>query len=125
MAKKKNANSTSKVHPAHGAKKHIQLRVRDFKLPLVRDAVVLGKEAPIGPEAMNRALTLMNGRMFQRIDMEQDDVVAAIIVRKDLLKRLAEEEIKDLVQHTLKELMSRQELLVVEIDAELQFEVKR
>lgn len=125
MAKKKLANSPSKVRPADIAKKQIQLRVRDFKLPIVRDAVVLGKEAPIGPEAMNRALGLMNGHAFQRIDIPDHESVSAIIVRKDLLKRLSENELKDIINTTLKNLMSRHEVLVVDIDAELHIEIKR
>lgn len=127
MAKKKTNNSAKIMdsHPTDGMKKQIQLRVRDFKLPLVRDVLILGTEAPIGPEAMHRSLGLMNGRPFQRIEFEDDEIIAAAFIRKDLLKRVSVDDVQDVVRSTIKKLMSRHEVLVVEIDAELQLEVKR
>jgi hypothetical protein len=106
------------------AKKNIQLRVRDFKIPLVRDAVVIGAEAPIGPQAMYRALDLMNGRPFERIDVE-DETITAILVRKEILNRVSREELRQVISQSLNGVMDRHEVLIVEIDAELVLEVKR
>ncbi len=127
MAKKKK-DAAGLAQPggraAKQAKKHFQLRIRDFKIPIVRDIVVVGSESPIGPEAMNRALGLMNGRPFERIDVE-DATIAAIIVRRDILKRIAVEELKSVVLESVRELMNPHEVLLIDIDTELQLEVKR
>ncbi len=127
MAKQKKSKAEESLEKSgftNQAKKHIQMRIRDFKIPIVRDIVVVGAGSPIGPEAMNRALGLMNGRPFERIDVN-DATVAAIIVRRDILKRLPIDELKVLILESVKNLMSPHEVMMIDIDAELEVEIKR
>jgi hypothetical protein len=119
-------DSPTKDGPAtdRPTKKNIQLRVRDFKIPLVRDAVVVGTEAPIGPQAMHRALDLMNGRPFERIEVD-DETIAAVLVRQEILNRISQEELRQVVVQSIKGIMDRHEVLIEEVDAELVLEVQR
>lgn len=96
-------------------KAYINARVDEYIVPPIKDMLVLGKEAPIGCIAMRRALELLVKTPFEHIEIEGDDTISDILVRKPLLRRLPRE---GLVQHVLahiKPLMGPEEVLHVEL----------
>ncbi len=96
-------------------KAYISARVDEYIVPPIKDMLVLGKDAPIGCIAMRRALELLVKTPFEHIEIEGDDTISDILVRKPLLRRLPRE---GLIQHVLsqiKPLMGAEEVLHVEL----------
>ena len=96
-------------------KAYISARVDEYIVPPIKDMLVLGKDAPIGCIAMRRALELLVKTPFEHIEIEGDDTIGDILVRKPLLRRLPRE---GLIQHVLaniKPLMGPEEVLHVEL----------
>jgi hypothetical protein len=98
-----------------------RLRIREFNLPPVEDALVLGTKAAIGAVAMHRALSLLNGSTWERIELE-DDRISDILVRTNLLRRIPRASLIQLVLERVKPLINETEVLLLNIEAELVLE---
>jgi hypothetical protein len=105
----------------NGVSYSISVRVSEFQVPPVTDALVLGKNAPIGFAAISKAISLLAANHMQSIEL-QDDVISHIIVRRTMLRRIPEEKLVVFVLERIKPLMSDQEVLHLDIKAEVVFE---
>lgn len=99
----------------------IKANVREFAIPPVRDGLVLGIESPIGCLAMRRALELLIATPFEHIEMD-DDVIKDIVVRKSLLRRVPQDKLVDFVLRRVKPLMGIDEILYLDLNAEIHIE---
>jgi hypothetical protein len=100
---------------------NISARVREFRIPPIEDALVLGREATIGCVAIREALGLLMAQPFAHIEI-QDDIISDIIVRERLLQRIPKEPLIDFVLTHIKPLMSAGEILHLELGAEIHVE---
>lgn len=96
-------------------KLQIQVRVREYAIPPVRDMLVLGKDAAIGYIAMRRALNLLVKSPFEHIEVS-DDVIGDVLIRQSLLKRVSQDELIDFVLRHIKPLLGSEEVLQVDMD---------
>ncbi|HWP00917.1 MAG TPA: hypothetical protein VNL74_09885 [Methylococcus sp.] len=99
----------------------LRVKVREFHMPPINDGVVLGREAPIGCQAFRRALELLVVAPFEHIELE-DEVVGAILVRRALLRRISKEYLTDFVLQRIKPLMGPEEILHLDLHAEIWIE---
>ncbi len=93
-------------------------RVREYQMPPFRDALVLGREASIGCQAVQRALTLLVKAPFAHIEID-DNIVADILIRENLLRRMSQQQITTFVLTHIKPLMGIDEVLQVDLDIEV------
>jgi hypothetical protein len=105
-------------------KSALSARVSEYEIPPIRDALVLGREAPIGCQAMRRALGLLIKTPYAHIELE-DEVISGILVRENLLRRLPEDQLIEdqLIEFVLthiKPMMGIEEVLHIELDIEVQ-----
>lgn len=104
------------------SRRHIlKARVQEFGIPPIRDGLVLGKASPIGCVAIRKALELLGDGRFAHIEIK-DEVVSDIIVRQALLRRIPRERLISFVLHRIKPLMGPEEILHLELDAEVLLE---
>lgn len=99
-------------------KHNLVARVTEYQIPPFRDALVLGREASIGCHAVRRALTLLVRTPFAHIELD-DPVVADILIRENLLRRVPQEKIIAFVLEHIKPLMGAEDVLQVELDVEI------
>jgi hypothetical protein len=97
---------------------NVRLHIREFIIPPITDALVLGKKAPIGSEAIRRALTLLHVAPFAHVAIE-DDIVEDIIVRKSVLNKIPEKKLVPLVLKRIKPFMTIDEVIHVDLKPEL------
>lgn len=97
---------------------NVRLHFHEFSMPPVKDALVLGKESPIGCEAVRRALSLLHVATFDHIEPE-DDVVGNILVRSSVLKKIPQDKLVALILHRVKPTMEKHECMHLHIVAEL------
>lgn len=93
----------------------VAARVREFRVPPLRDGLVLGKEASVGCAAIRKALDLLTTCAFTHIEPD-DEIVGDIIVRESFFKRLPREDLVDFILREIKPLMNRDEILEIELD---------
>ena len=102
---------------------NVTLRLKEFAVPPVRDALVLGKKSCIGATAMKKALALLQASSFDHIKVK-DDVVGDIFIRSNILKRISRKQVVQLVVRRIKPLMSENEIMHLNIEVELVMEVQ-
>lgn len=93
-------------------------RITEFATPPVSDALVVGRESPIGHAALYRALELLAPGVYQCIEVK-DDVVGHVIVRRNLLARVSEGTLVDFVCSRVKPLLAADEVLNMALTAEV------
>lgn len=93
-------------------------RITEYQIPPFRDALVLGREASIGCQAVRRALSLLVKTPFTHIEVD-DEVIGDILIRENLLRRVSQERIITFVLEHIKPLMGVEEVLQVDIDIEV------
>lgn len=96
----------------------VRLRLKQFEIPPITDALVLGRKAPIGSEAMRRALVLLHVHQFEHIDVE-DDVIDNVIVRENVLNKIPKEKLIPLLLRRVKPIMTPEEVIHVDLDTEI------
>lgn len=101
----------------------VRMRLREFTIPPIRDALVIGTNAPIGGEAMRRALKLLHVAPFNSIKVN-DDVIDEILVRDGLLRKINIDALKTLVMSRVRPFMSNEEVIHIDLDVELVIEEK-
>lgn len=96
-------------------------RITEFSIPPVSDGLVIGKESAIGFSAISRALHLLVANQYQAIEVS-DDVISHLIVRRNLLRRVPEQKLVAFVISRIRPLMSPEEILHLELTAEVKLE---
>lgn len=102
----------------------INARVKEFAIPPIHDAMVLGKRSPIGSAALRKAISLLVSSPFEHIEVD-DPVIGDILVRTSILRRIPRERLIVFVIDQLKPLMEADEILHVNLEIEVCVEASR
>lgn len=74
----------------------VVMRLSEFEMPPMQDALVVGKNAPIGPEATRRMVDILSPDQYEIIKIEHD-VIEAIVIRRSLLNMVSREKLIPLI----------------------------
>lgn len=105
--------------PVNEAKHSVKARVREFAIPPIHDALILGRHSAIGCVAMRKALSLLTTQPFEHIEIKDDDVIGDVLVRAAILRRVPREKLVEFVRSHIKPMMSDNEVLHLDIEAEV------
>lgn len=70
-------------------KVEINMRFSEFEMPPMQDVLIVGKRAPIGPEAARRMVDILSPEQYKIIRIEHE-YIEAVVVRRSLLNMLEE-----------------------------------
>lgn len=80
-----------------GTKKaEISMRFSEFEMPPMQDILIVGKRAPIGPEAARRMVDILSPDQYEIVKIEHK-YVEAVVVRRSLLNMLPEDKLIPIV----------------------------
>lgn len=103
-----------------GSKKiEINMRLSEFEVPPIQDVLVVGKKAPIGPEAARRMVDVLSPDQYDVIKIEHP-FIEAIIIRKALCRIMAPDKITKLIIEESEKIMDEDMLIKMQLDIELQ-----
>lgn len=80
----KNVDSTKKAE--------ISMRMSEFEMPPMQDVLIVGRRAPIGPEAARRMVDILSPEQYEIIKVDHP-VIEAMVVRKTLFSMLMQEKL--------------------------------
>ncbi|MDK2800635.1 MAG: hypothetical protein PWP27_1649 [Clostridiales bacterium] len=83
----------------------ISIRFSEFEIPPMQDVLVVGKNAPIGPEAARRMADILSPDQYDIIKINHDSV-EAIIVRKTILNMIPSEKLLPIIIDEVNEFVS-------------------
>jgi hypothetical protein len=73
-------------------KAEISMRLTEFDIPPIQDVLIIGKKAPIGPEAVKRMVNILSPDQYEIIKIDHD-CIEAIVIRKPLLNMLPQDKL--------------------------------
>jgi len=103
------------------AKYSLRMRVGEFKIPPIREGLVLGRQAPIGCMATRRALELLMPCPFAHIELD-DEIISDILVREAVLRRIPKDQLIGFILEKIKPLMGDDEILHLDMEIEVYLE---
>lgn len=77
-------------------KANIIMRLSEFEMPPMQDVLLVGKRAPIGPEAARRMVDILSPEQYTIIKVDHF-FIEAIVIRKSLLNILEKEKIVPII----------------------------
>lgn len=76
-----------------GTKKaEINMHFSEFEMPPMQDVLIVGKRAPIGPEAARRMVDILSPEQYEIIKIEHE-CVEAVVIRKSLINILPKDKL--------------------------------
>lgn len=73
----------------YSRKATLSLKISEFEIPPMQDLLIIGKKAPVGPEAVKRMAQALSPEQFSIIKLEHAKI-EAILIRDSLLQMLDE-----------------------------------
>lgn len=77
-------------------KAEIQMRLTEFEMPPMQDVVIVGRNAPIGPEALKRMVDVLSPDQYKIIKVNHS-IIEAIVVRNALMNMIPEEKLSKFI----------------------------
>ncbi|HOV80902.1 MAG TPA: hypothetical protein PK728_12510 [Bacillota bacterium] len=77
-------------------KAHVSIRLSEFEIPPIQDVLLIGKRAPIGPEAVHRMIEILSPEQYEIFEVE-DGPFEAVVVRKSLARMLTREKLLNII----------------------------
>jgi hypothetical protein len=105
------------ISNSNSSKRKVELNIRfsEFELPPMQDILVIGRRAPIGPEAVRRMVDALAPEQYE-LTLFDDGPVEAVAVRTSLFKWISKEILlENLLEETLK-INIEKTLLKVKLD---------
>jgi hypothetical protein len=75
---------------------HVSIRLSEFEIPPVQDVLLIGRRAPIGPEAVQRMIDVLSPGQYEIFKVEEGPF-EAVVVRKSLSKMLTREKLLSII----------------------------
>ncbi|CAA7603327.1 Hypothetical protein DEACI_4150 [Acididesulfobacillus acetoxydans] len=77
-------------------KAEIQMHLSEFEMPPMQDVLIVGRNAPIGPEAAKRMVDVLSPDQYKVIKIDHP-VIEAIVVRNALINMIPEERLTEFI----------------------------
>lgn len=77
-------------------KAEIQMNLTEFEMPPMQDVVIVGRNAPIGPEALKRMVDVLSPDQYKIIKVDHP-VIEAIVVRNALMNMIPEDKLCEFI----------------------------
>lgn len=77
-------------------KADVSIRLSEFDIPPMQDVLLVGKRAPIGPEAIRRMVSALSPDQYEVIQLNHD-IFEAAVLKKSLVKLLPEEKLLPII----------------------------
>ncbi|TEB13454.1 hypothetical protein [Pelotomaculum propionicicum] len=75
---------------------HISIRLSEFEIPPIQDVLLIGRRAPIGPEAIQRMIDVLSPEQYEIFKVEEGSF-EAVVFRKSLSKMLTREKLLSII----------------------------
>ena len=96
----------------------VHMTFSQFQIPPVRDALIIGRRAPIGSNALQRALDVLMPEQFRRIEVDHP-IIEAILVRESDLRKVPAERFVSLLVDAAQNIMDERDVLRVDVNIEI------
>ena len=97
----------------------ITMRFAEFEWPPMQDVLLVGRKAPIGPEAVRRMVEALSPKQYEIIRIEHD-IFEAVVVKKSLLKLLPQEKLLPVIVEEGERLAAEEAVIKAQVNISIQ-----
>ena len=98
----------------YSRKASLSLKITEFEVPPMQDLLIIGKKAPIGPEAVKRMAQALSPEQFTIILIDHAKI-EAVLVRNSLLQLMDEQTLIGIIVEEADSLLSEDMVLRSEL----------
>jgi hypothetical protein len=102
----------------YSRKAKLSLKITEFEVPPMQDLLILGKNAPIGPEAVRRMAQALSPEQFIIIKIDHPKV-EAILIRQSLVQMLDQDVLMSIILEEAERMISDNMVLRSELKIEV------
>jgi len=77
-------------------KAEIIMRLSEFEVPPMQDVLIVGRQAPIGPEAARRMADILSPEQYDIVKLDHE-TIEALVIRKNLFNFIPKEKLISLI----------------------------
>lgn len=114
--------SSSAEPPGVSRKAELSIRMAEFEIPPMQDVLLVGKKAPIGPEAVRRMVDALTPDQYVILHLEHH-LFEAVVLRKSLLTFMPQEKLVPILLEEASRVASEQVVIKAQVNVVIQ--VKR
>lgn len=75
---------------------HVSIKLSEFEIPPIQDVLLIGRRAPIGPEAVQRMADVLSPQQYEILKVEEGPF-EAVVVRKSLSRMLTRDKLLSII----------------------------
>lgn len=96
-------------------KAELSIRLSEFEIPPMRDVLLVGKKAPIGPEAVRRMVDALSPDQYEIIRMDHP-IFEAAVIKKSIVKLMSEEKLLPILLEEGERMSTESTLLKAQVE---------
>lgn len=100
----------------------LSLKISEFEVPPMQDMLIIGKKAPIGPEAVRRMAEALSPEQFTLLKIEHPKI-EAVLIRNSLLQMMDEKLLMAIILEEAERLIS--DSMVLRSELKLSVSIQR
>jgi hypothetical protein len=100
-------------------KADIKMRLTEFEMPPMQDVLIVGKMAPIGPEAARRMVDILSPDQYE-IEKVEHALIEAVVIRKSLLSMIRRDKLVALILEEAEKIANEKMIIKVQIQITLE-----
>lgn len=100
-------------------KADVSIRLSEFEIPPMQDVLLVGKRAPIGPEAIRRMVSALSPDQYEVIQLNHD-IFEAAVLKKSLVKLLPEEKLLPIILEEGARIATEKTVVKAQVDIAIQ-----
>lgn len=98
----------------YSRKASLSIKMTEFEVPPMQDLLLIGKKAPIGPEAVRRMAEALSPEQFSIIRIEHP-TVEAVLIRNSILEMIEQKTILSIILEEANRLLNARMVLRAEL----------
>jgi len=100
-------------------KAEITMRMSEFEMPPMQDVLIVGRRAPIGPEAARRMVDILSPDQYEIVKVDHPSI-EAMVVRKALFNMLPKEKLVALLMEEGERVANESTIVKAQVNIVLQ-----
>ncbi len=97
----------------------INMRISEFEMPPMQDVLIVGKKAPIGPEAARMMVDILSPDQYIIEKIEHPDI-ESLVIKSSLLKMLSKENLVSIILEEGGKLADEKSIIKAQVNITLQ-----
>ncbi|GAB6274262.1 MAG: hypothetical protein STSR0004_11250 [Peptococcaceae bacterium] len=100
-------------------KAEITVRLSEFEIPPMQDILLVGKKAPIGPEAVRHMVDALSPEQYIVVEVNHA-IIEALVVRKSLLRMITQEQLVPFLLQETEKIISEGMVIKAQLNVTIQ-----